>query len=38
MVQYAPTKKGKTKDELSIKSDDPTQKKTIKVKLNGVSR
>jgi hypothetical protein len=36
-VQYAPTKKGNNNDALSITSDDPTQKKAIKVKLKGDS-
>jgi hypothetical protein len=36
-VTYAPTKKGNNKDKLSIRSDDPTHKKAIKVKLKGDS-
>jgi Abnormal spindle-like microcephaly-assoc'd, ASPM-SPD-2-Hydin len=37
-VTFAPTKKGKTKDQLSFTSDDPTHKKPIKVKLKGNSK
>jgi hypothetical protein len=36
-VTYKPTKKGRGKDQLSITSDDPAQKKPIKVKLKGDS-
>jgi hypothetical protein len=36
-VTYSPTKKGNNKDQLSVTSDDPTQKKPIKVKLKGDS-
>jgi hypothetical protein len=36
-ITYSPTKKGTNKDRLSITSDDPSQKKPIKVKLKGDS-
>jgi subtilase family serine protease len=36
-IQFAPIKKGTTSDQLSITSDDPKQKKAIKVKLKGRS-
>ena len=38
IVVYSPTKKGKAKDQISITSDDPKQKKAIKVKLTGTSK
>jgi len=37
IVVYSPTKKGKTRDRISITSDDPKQKKPIKVNLKGAS-
>ena len=37
IIQYAPIKKGTTSDQISITSDDPKQKKPIKVKLKGRS-
>jgi len=37
-IQYAPTKKGSTSDQISITSDDPKQRKPIKVKLKGKSK
>ncbi len=36
-IQFAPIKKGTTSDQVSITSDDPKQKKAIKVKLKGRS-
>jgi hypothetical protein len=38
IVQYAPTAKGTTNDQISITSDDPKQKKPIIVKLKGKSK
>ena len=38
IITYSPTKKGTTKGFVSITSDDPTHKKTIKVKLKGKSK
>jgi hypothetical protein len=38
IIVYSPTKKGKTSDQVSITSDDPKQKKAIKVKLKGTSK
>lgn len=38
IVQYAPTAKGTTNDQISITSDDPKQKKAIIVKLKGKSK
>ena len=37
-VTYEPSTKGHTKDRLLFSSDDPTQKKPIKVKLKGISK
>jgi hypothetical protein len=37
-VTFAPSKKGTTKEKLSIKSDDPSHKNAIEVKLKGVSK
>src|SRR6202030_1041816 len=36
-IQFAPIKKGTTGDKVLITSDDPKQKKAIKVKLKGRS-
>jgi hypothetical protein len=38
VVQYAPTAKGTTNDSILITSDDPKQKKPIKVALKGQSK
>jgi hypothetical protein len=38
IVQYAPSAKGTTSDQISITSDDPQQKKPIIVKLKGKSK
>ena len=38
IITYSPTKKGTTKGSVSITSDDPTHKKTIKVKLKGKAK
>jgi len=38
IVQYAPSAKGTTNDQISITSDDPEQKKAIIVKLKGKSK
>jgi hypothetical protein len=38
IVQYAPTAKGTTNDQLSITSDDPKQKKAIHVSMKGKSK
>jgi hypothetical protein len=38
IVQYAPTAKGTTNDQISITSDDPKQKNPIIVKLKGKSK
>ena len=38
IVQYAPTTKGTTNDQISITSDDPKQKKPIIVRLKGKSK
>jgi hypothetical protein len=38
VVQFAPTAKGTTNDQISVTSDDPTQKKPIVVKLKGRSK
>ena len=35
IVQYAPTAKGTTNDQISITSDDPKQKKAIHVQSEG---
>ena len=37
-IVYSPTKKGSTKDLISITSDDPTHKKAMKVKLKGKAK
>ena len=37
-IVYSPVKKGSTKDSVPITSDDPTHKKTIKVKLKGKAK
>jgi sugar lactone lactonase YvrE len=37
-IVYSPTKKGSTSDQILITSDDPKQKKAIKVKLKGKSK
>jgi len=37
-IVYSPTKKGSTKDSISITSDDKTHKKAIKIKINGKSK
>ena len=37
-IIYAPTRKGSTSDSIVITSDDPTQKKPIKVKIKGKSK
>jgi len=37
-IVYAPTAKGSTSDSISITSDDPKQKKPIKVKIKGKSK
>jgi len=37
-VRYAPTVKGTTNDSISVTSNDPKQKKPIKVKLKGKSK
>jgi hypothetical protein len=37
IIQFAPIKKGTTSDKVLITSDDPKQKKAIKVKLKGRS-
>jgi hypothetical protein len=37
-IIYSPTKKGSTKDSISITSDDPTHRKTIKLKITGKSK
>jgi hypothetical protein len=37
-IVYSPIKKGKTKDQISITSNDPKQKKPIKVNLKGASK
>ena len=34
-IVYSPTKKGSTKDSITITSDDPTHKKAIKMKITG---
>ena len=38
IITYSPTKKGSTKDSVTITSDDPTHKKAIKVKLKGTAK
>jgi len=38
MIVYSPTHKGSTKDFILITSDDPTQKKAIKVKIKAKSK
>jgi hypothetical protein len=38
IIQFAPIKAGTTSDQISITSDDPKQKKPIKVKLKGKSK
>jgi len=35
---YSPTKKGSASDQIAVTSDDPTQKKAIKVKLKAKSK
>jgi hypothetical protein len=37
-IVYSPTKKGSTKDSITITSDDPTHKKAIKMKIAGRSK
>ena len=38
IITYSPTKKGTTKGDVAITSDDPTHKKAIKVKLKGKAK
>jgi hypothetical protein len=38
IVQFAPITQGTTDDEIEITSNDPKQKKPIKVKLQGKSK
>jgi hypothetical protein len=37
-IVYSPTKKGSTSDSITITSNDPKQKKAIKVKIKGKSK
>jgi HYDIN/CFA65/VesB-like, Ig-like domain len=37
-IVYAPSKKGSTRDLISITSDDPTHRKALKVKIKGKSK
>ena len=38
IIDYSPTKKGSSKANISITSNDPKQKKAIKVKVQGKSK
>jgi hypothetical protein len=37
-IIYSPTRKGSTSDSIAITSDDPNQKKPIKIKIKGKSK
>lgn len=37
-IVYSPTKKGSAGDHIVITSDDPTQRKAIKVKIKGKAK